>query len=79
VNFVAGSSNKLQKLSLEPKKSVESSMRLLTLGPMAQATLILIMFRSNPKIFRVSALYHGYGLRIPPWETSTNVDNMGPQ
>jgi hypothetical protein len=28
---------------------------------MAQATLILIMFRSNPKIFRVSGLYHGYG------------------
>jgi hypothetical protein len=49
MNFVAGSSNKLQKIEFGTKKSVESSMCLITLGPMAQATLILIMFRNNPK------------------------------
>ncbi len=51
----------IAKIEFGTKKSVESSMHSLTLGPTAQATLILLMFGSIPNIFRVSALYHGYG------------------
>ncbi len=38
VNFVAGNSNKLQKLGLEGK--ISSALNVVTLGPMAQATLV---------------------------------------
>ncbi len=37
VNFVAGNSNKLQKLGLEGK--ISSALNVVTFGPMAQATL----------------------------------------
>ncbi len=38
VNFVAGNSNKLQKLGLEGK--ISSPLNVFPLGPMAQATLV---------------------------------------
>ncbi len=52
VDFVAGNSNKLQKLSLEGK--ISSALNVLTLGAMAQATLVHIKKRF---IFHMKVFY----------------------
>jgi hypothetical protein len=52
VDFVAGNSNKLQKLGLEGK--ISSALNVFTLGPMAQATLVGIRkkrFTFHMKVF----------------------------
>jgi hypothetical protein len=41
VDFVAGNSNKLQKLGLEGK--ISGSFNVFTLGPTTQATLVLLI------------------------------------